>query len=358
VNSAGGPVSPSNRRETGSLSETSVVGLDRFSISFPVERWEPDPTAWDSIVVRNQGTPAAAESRSANVRDGSINVYVGVLEVPNSAVRWWGKVEANPARMAEPSGHGLAPIELLRPCLADATQLARHLVEPGCLMGEAHLKRLDVARDFVGVLDIPALLVGLQAVPRPWAGRTGSFRNGSKNGTQTLDVGSGAGRVRLYDKHAETKGAVSEGTLRWECEARAGWLKRYAQLATVADVNRERVEVLAQDRWEWSGMGHEVMGNAEAVARVWATKEVPLGAGGALVPFTEALRNSFLGWLLAASCGRDGTSSKATRAKYRRLARELGIVISPEMFEAEKAGFTLQLDFESGTQLVKAKSAA
>jgi hypothetical protein len=286
-------------------------------------------------------------------------MYVGVMEVPAAQHRWWGKLEFNPARVVDPDGHGVLPTEHCVDVLAAALDRAEELVRPACALGEARVKRLDVTRDFHGVSDVGSLLAGLRAVPRPWVKKTTLHSSRGRNAPETLDVEGGkAGQVRLYDKFTETDGAVPEGTLRWECEARAGWLKRYGDIVRVDDITVERVATLAENRWGWSGMGHEVMGNVEAVARVWAIEEVPLGPGGSLVPFTEAQRNSFLGWLLAASCGRDGTSSKATRAKYRRLARELGIVISPEMFDAENGGFTAQLDFDSGRELVRARSTA
>jgi hypothetical protein len=284
-------------------------------------------------------------------------MYVGLKEVPDSPARWWGKLELNPSRVVDPDGYSLATIDQLGPILATAWSASAELLAPACSLDEAKVRRLDVARDFTGVFDIPSLLAGLQNVPRPWAGRTGVFRGGSTNGPETLDVGGNSGHVKLYNKYAETRGGVPEGTLRWECEARKGWLGRYGEIATMADINRRSIELLAANRWEWSGMGHEVMGNPEAVARIWSTEWVPLGPGGDYVRFTEAQRCSFLGWLLAACYGRDGTSSKATKAKYRRLARELGIAIAPTTF-GEGAGFSARLDFESGRQVLRAQPVA
>ena len=82
-----------------------------------------------------------------------------------------------------------------------------------------HVKRLDVAKDFDGVERPSELIRGLGLLPRRWCRMNATYADPKGNGAQTLQVGSGAGGVRLYNKHVETKGDAPEGTVRWETEA-------------------------------------------------------------------------------------------------------------------------------------------
>ena len=126
------------------------------------------------------------------------------------------------------------------------------------------MTRLDVARDFVDVDSPTVTLEALVGMPRKWA-RTGVLHFDPKGlGTQTLSISSGtAGMTRLYDKWAETSGAVPPGTMRFEAECRKPWLKAYGKIKLLGDVTPERVERLARNRWEWSQMGVVTVGNPD-----------------------------------------------------------------------------------------------
>jgi len=262
------------------------------------------------------------------------------LEMPNGDRPWWAKVEGNPSRVGDPEGHGLCPVEELRSRLAPVLELVTsEYVTPDCAPNDMRVKRLDVARDFGGVRDVPALLVGLARVHRPWSRKNNLYNDGTRHGAQTLMVGSGAGIVRLYDKHAETCGVVGEGVLRWETEARGGWLGQYGSIERFGDINSETVDTLAINRWEWSSMGTEVSTRNEVVARVAASG------------LSTATQRAFLGWMWQTSCGFDATLSDTTAAKYRKLARTLGITLGPEALDGAVVG---RLDWEEGTVMLRA----
>jgi hypothetical protein len=311
--------------------------LDRLSLSFPV--WDlADRDAWSdhSVQVRS-----GLQALSAHVEVDGAPFFIGARQVDRGGdVQWFGKVEGNPARVGDPDGVGLCPAEQLGERLAPVLELVRrHYLEPLPAAEDYRVKRLDVARDFDGVGDVPALLLGLAGVHRPWSRKNNLYNDATRQGAQTLLVGSKAGSVRLYDKHSETCGRAPEGRLRWEAEARGAWCARYGSVERLGDVNRTRVEQLARDRWRWSGMGVEVMTREAGVDRVLRSDLSP------------ATQRSFLGWLLLSSCGVEPTRNKHTAAKYRKLARDLGVSLEPEEVRLRRA---CRLDWEEGTVIERA----
>lgn len=325
-----GAVPLSNRRGTGSFFE-----LDRISLSFPVRGWESDPSAWSRCSVSNPGTPKASTTLGAAVPlNDHCRVFVGIQEVPATG-QTWGKVEFNPSRFIDPEGVGLCPVDRLREAVVEAVDVSLTLLEPAVPdAGAMKVRRLDVARDFTDV-DRPEFLVrGLGPVHRPWARRNLVHFDPSKNGAQTLMVGSGAGVVRLYDKDQET-GGRAPGVLRWEVEARRDWCQKYGGISTLDDVTGDAVAELGRDRWEWSAMGTEVQAMEAVVERVMRSD----------LSFTE--QRNLIGYLSMLAAGADVRASKATHAKYRRAARHIGVALDPETLGGG-VGFGARLDLDSG----------
>lgn len=150
--------------------------------------------------------------------------------------------------------------------------------------------------------------------------------------------------MRLYNKHDETKGDASEGTVRWETEARA-WAKNYGGIRLLSDVNADSVERLAQNRWEWSHMGAEIAGSIGRLVDVVSQSGL-----------SQAQENSFIGWLVKQAAGVDcSDTSRATLAKYRRLQRELGIAAPADL--GSMVEVVRRLDWESGREVVGVKAA-
>jgi hypothetical protein len=263
-----------------------------------------------------------------------------------SRFRQWGKVEYNPARILEPDGWGLCSLGEALLTVGPALTAARQLVSPVWDDPELYsVKRVDVAKDFESVDDPSMLIRSLGSLPRRWSRLNMTHADPKRNGSQTLFVGSGAGGVRLYNKHDETSGEAPEGTVRWETEARKGWLMNYGGIRQLGELNEESVETLARDRWEWSQMGAEVASSTSRLVQL--VNQSDLSASQRLL---------FLGWLVEQSAGIDSSSlSKNTLSKYRRLQRQLGIAAPVDfgsMIEVVR-----RLDWETGKELVSVRAA-
>jgi hypothetical protein len=305
-----------------------------------VHSFEPDSTAWQQRATRNPGTPLEADTWSGSVAlNETARVFVGVQYVPQTG-QTWAKLEWNPARQLDPAGYSLCPVACVITAAEDAMDRALPLLDPAIPhVGVAKVRRIDIARDFENV-DRPAYVVsGLGPIPRPWARRNLVHYDPARKGAQTLMVGSGAGVVRLYDKAAETDGKAA-GVLRWEAENRRDWCNKYGGISTVDDINDENVERLGRDRWEWSAMGTEV-------AAMEAVVEKVMRSG---LSFAE--QRALLGYMAMRTAGADVRAAKATHAKYRRQARELGVTM--EVASDEAASFSARLDLDAGTVVLSA----
>ena len=247
-----------------------------------------------------------------------------------------GQIEFNPAQFLDPAGHGLAPVGSLRTHVAEALALVRGLVRPSCALGDVVLTRLDIARDFEGVEDPGALLHALVSAPRKWARSITLHFNPHGAGCETLSVRSGkSGMVRLYDKHAERRGEVPHGTVRFEAECRKPWLRNYGHMAALCDVEAEKVDELVRNRWEWSQMGVVVVGSYEDV--VSAVSD--LGASG-----NDSL--GILRWIVSQRTGGPiRPASRTTETKYRKLAREAGVCLAVGEVSSRR------LDFDKGIEV-------
>jgi hypothetical protein len=323
------------------------VGVDRLSVSFPVDAAEGDESAWDRYSVVGAGGPSERHSWGTSVEAAGGRFFVGVATLPDTApFRRVGKVEWNPSRVVDPDGWELAPVDhalaTVGPALAAVRQRMRPVWDDP---REWSLKRIDVAKDFGHVDEAAQLIRGLGAIHRPWSRLNQTHADPKLHGAQTLMVGSGAGVVRLYDKTAETKGDAPEGTVRWECEARA-WAKEKGRMKMLGDVDGDSVEFLGQERFGWSGMGAEVAGSLSRLVSVV----------GACDYLSAAQKMSFLGYLVQQSSGVEaGVVSKNTLTKYRRLQREMGIAAPCDfgsMLEVVR-----RLDWETGREVVQVRAA-
>lgn len=324
-------------------------GCDRLSLSFPV-RGVDDSEAWPMESVKARGTAGESWTRGRNVTThdpltgevGKVSVFLGVTQINGEL---WGKVETNPSRFVDPAGCSLLPVAQVGvACMALAAAAQLHML-PSTNVEDWSVKRVDMARDFRGI-GAPSFYVGgLLYVHRPYARRTYIYADPGKGNAQTLWAGGKGGGARLYDQHeAYSEKGAPLGSLRWEVEARGGkgsWLEKVG-IGRVSDLvhGAPGLTSLAEQRWEWSGMGREIGSVAEAVQHVQ-------GMGLSITK-----RQRLLGSLLEEACGIKADVSKETEVEYRRLKRELGFVMVPAIDALVGAGAVRgRLDWETGTEV-------
>src|ERR1035437_5063686 len=111
-------VSLSNRGETYVLSKDSSVGVDRVSVSFEVYDFDKNQSNWDAYTQKHSqqksesGVLVEEYSRFVDVGPG-VQAFVGmtVRHVQSVLASQFGKIEFNPARVADPGGYGLATVD-------------------------------------------------------------------------------------------------------------------------------------------------------------------------------------------------------------------------------------------------------
>ena len=313
------------------------VGCDRLSLSFPVRKWADD-RHWSRVTYGRDGD--VTYQGSVIPYAGGPELMVGLRTIKGQP---WGKVEANPARFADPHGCSLLPLRDLPAAVSVLLAGAAEMVEASTAPDDARVKRLDLARDFRGVTS-PALYVeGLAPMKRPWARRSYTYNDPGKGNAQTLYVGSNAGGVRLYDQHEAYAGkGAPDGSLRWEGEYRAGWLERWGVKA-VSDLDPVVCGRMALDRWEWSAMGAQVTGPVNAVQVL--QREVAKGA------LSESVAHRLLGAMVFQSFGY-GAQSRRSEQRYRDVVERLGMTNAALWSNDLDRQALGRLDWQSGTEVL------
>jgi hypothetical protein len=310
------------------------VGIDRLSLSFPVRDWL-ELGRWEKREDRADGSWSAQARVGA---PGTPEVMVGLRTIAGQP---WGKVECNPSRFVDPQGCALLPVRQLDAALAVMWSAAGELTRPGCPLQDARVKRVDVARDFRSVTSTALYVEGLGPVHRPYARRSFTYNDPAKGNAQTLYVGSKAGGVRLYDQHeAYADKGAPEGALRWEVEARTGWLERVG-VRRVGDLDAVSVARLARGRWEWSRMGEPVTGPVNAVQVL--QRRIEAGE----ISRTVAVR--LAGELLFQSFGYGG-QARRSEYRYREVLSSVGLTTSALWSNDLAAQAVGRLDFDTGTE--------
>jgi len=204
---------------------------------------------------------------------------------------------------------------------------------------QAYVKRIDVVRDFAGV-PVRPVLDSLERAPR--YGRKvliKRFADPEAGGAETLRVGvRSSWSSVLYDKHAETGGVAAVGHLRYETRVRTKFLTGAhlaglaKPIAAVEDINAGTVAVIGVDRFHAAGFGARVNGDAH-MRRILDDLQL-----------SDSDYMTFLGYMSAVANGYPVRMSRNTVAKYRRLAKKLGLVPG-EVAELEHLSW---LDLASG----------
>lgn len=339
------------------------LGVDRLSLSFPLD-CAPDPAMFgggrESVPLGKPGRNGRSYSVMVPISTSELvkgtkvtqrvdhSVFVGAAEIDGC---WWGKVETNPSRYADPRGCSLLPVDQLEPARDAMGDLAFTLLPVSEHPDEWKVTRLDLARDFREVPDPSLFVRSLAGLPRPYARRSFTYRDPGRNRAETLAVGSNSGMVRLYDQHAAyaSKGAP-EGSLRWEVECRPPWLHG----ARLGDLDAGFLTALAEHRWEWSACGTRVASSSSGMlagiqARTCSHKrprnrcELDCGL------LSPGAAQRLAGQYAMANQGVSFTSSDRTRRHYAREALRLGVVLDPE---ADGGSELVRLDWGRGTVIV------
>ena len=322
-------LSLSNRGESR---QSLPLGVDRLSISWVPEQFDSEEKSWSTIQTAFPGTASEQRTWGTTFEVSGATAFVGVRQRAGQPAV--AKLELNPARVGDPDGWAPAAVEAVEPAVRRGLLAAGEVVTQPTELGLASVRRLDVTRDFSGVDSVPDFLRAQATLRRPYARLHLVHSDPSKNGAQTLMVGSRSGGVvRGYDKHAENS-LAPEGTVRWEAECRGPWAKNYGSISVFAELCRGSVEKLALDRWEWSQMGSEVAGLNRVVDAVMSSGEL-----------TNAQKHSFLGFLVFQAGGAGVFCSERQARTYRKWQRDLGLV--GERVDLGSRTFT-RLDWESG----------
>lgn len=316
------------------------LGIDRLSFSFPVSQAARDGWTTQQRQAQDDGGEMHTSSVTVEREDGAYAIFVGVMERidPDGVVRRFGKVEGNPSRFLDPSGCTLAPVDGFDDYTREMWDVATSWLDPSCLLSEARLKRVDLARDFRGVSIPSAYVRGLVGVSRPYAKRSSVHSDPARGSAETLTVGSGAGTIRLYDQYeAYAEKGAPEGALRWEITARTGWLARIEAQA-VGDWSPAGAAELAADRWDWSKCGYTVGSRDVLLARIGTDERI-----------SAPKRERLLGRLLLQSQGLPTGGGRRTAYDYDRLQEEYGIAM---LGDENLKGFSGRLDLETGTEVL------
>lgn len=343
-------VPATDRQRTGkNLSRSAVLGVDTLTF-----RGRVDPAALQGLPVQRHKTNidfvtgevlAARTSSDVDMASG-VTLRVDSRRGPVEA-----RIEASLPRLRD--GHNCHPLpisevpELVRLLHAQASDW----VQWQCAPNEVKLMRVDLVRDFEGVLDGKRLLTGLsrQAVPRI---HSRAYVNPGEAQVQTLTRFTDRWAARLYDRsgsyqqHARaTRGHTSDsywglaqreaGKLRYELELKSRFLKDYA-LDTLPGLLATNVTDLAETYFRKAGFDRVaalgVVGLHEAAMR--------LKSEGSYNQFPAVL-----GQLWIEALGLPQAASAPSRRNYLNKAQAAGITVEDLL---QQSADTRRLDFHLG----------
>lgn len=311
------------------------IGLDTGGIPFPIA--SEFETRGCSVSIAGYGTDAESVGYLRKLPCG------GFLGTGIGGMAW---VEASlPKVLGDDNIDGLRVVDA-QEALREMWSTALAYVEPvkavvgerwassrssaierdGRELDHARVKRLDVVRDFDGVDDMTVLLDGLAGVPRSSTAKVRRYADAASNKAETLRVGpKSAWTGTLYDKHAETRGLAAVGRLRYEARCRAEYLQGVAArnavgtvIGEVRHVTQDRIDNIARDRFTASGFDREVASSDQFTARVLESD------------LTAQSKRALLGYIAARAQGIDLGMSRNTEAKYRKLAKQLGVALGSQ----------------------------
>lgn len=290
------------------------IGIDGICVTYPVTDTSTRTHHWDSDKIRSRvaHTASVPTSRDQVSNLGHRGLHVTRTDHPQGTRC---RIEVTPSLLlGKPDNTRLLSDGQIRSLVNHAVydvQSSLGLV-PLVPLRDARITRLDIARNLVidDPGDVARFLRGLAEFLPANSPMTQAFR--TANGVTSVKMGGKARSVRVYDKHLESKGAVPEGTVRWEARLRTEALKRLG-IGTVGDLDVTALRHARFKMWVWSGMTQSIVQPHSFVTRL----EDAFRAGKISLQSATRLAGSlFINPQLA---------SESTRGRNRRQLRILGI---------------------------------
>ena len=255
---------------------------------------------------------------------------------------WRMSVEVNPSRVLYPDGWGLCPLSRFPEAWEVVLAAVSELIDPGeDWSGEWQVRMVHLAVDFAGV-DCNFVLRSLSAVRASYAKEKHLwFRCGPTAMAETLYVGNGRGKAKVYDKHAETEGAAPPGTLRYELAVGRAWLEKAGILASDDLSDEELVGAFFRERWAWTGFGSAIFAAPAAFA---------------LLHLPDLSKVQRLELFALFACEAHGQApfpgcSEASLDRYQRFKRNNSVVPSASAFCVDSGAAVTRLDLDLGRQI-------
>ena len=123
-------------------------------------------------------------------------------------------------------------------------------------------------------------------------------------------------------------------------EAYKAWCRRYGNIFTTADLSRENIGKLFQNRMRWFGLENEVMTFETARRQILFSDQIGSRRKLGLLQYTYDLEE-----------GKSAKVSSRTASEYNRTLRDLAM---GPMREQSKDQSITRLDIETGTEILVA----
>ncbi len=315
------------------------IGIDKVKVTFPIN----SETGRKMLGLRTIHIHHSVEGQdgASAVASGAFR-FSGYVYVRRDAT-FWASAEFNPSRLNNPSGWECISVLRLTDVLESVWPTLEDTFHPATTLSEASVSRLDVTRDFAGVINSEKYLKRLDTNARAFKNLNRGHHVSPTNEGWSLKLSTkSGGTVFLYDKHRESRGRAPEGSIRFEVQLR-GWLESYgSQIRTVADITADAVEHAARGWWDRSQFGRPIASGPDILTEVRAVLEGQRNAA--------TLANAVYAYYLRAQDGDEAMEiSPSTRRRYESILRRAEDFAS---VDSQGAGKERRLDLECGREVV------